>query len=109
MAYDWPGNIRELMNALLNASIQARGRTILPVHFPQITAGVKTSKASTGETFPPMTDVEKVHILEALEATGGNKRETARLLGISRDTLYRKMKKYGIPLASQGDSDTAGP
>ncbi len=109
MAHNWPGNIRELMNALLSASIQARGRTILPIHFPQITGGLKASKTSTGETFPAMTDVEKVHILEALEATGGNKRETARLLGISRDTLYRKMKKYGIPLASQRISDTAGP
>ena len=45
-----------------------------------------------------MTEVEKEHILDALEKTGGNKREASRVLGISRDTLYRKMRKYGIPI-----------
>ena len=96
MAYHWPGNVRELINALLNASVQVRGKTILPVHLSAISAGAKTEKARAGAAFPAMTDMEKEHILGALKTSGGNKREAAKLLGISRDTLYRKMKKYAI-------------
>jgi transcriptional regulator with PAS, ATPase and Fis domain len=96
-AWEWPGNIRELMNVLLNASIQARGKRLLPEHLSAI-QGADAGRSGSRNSFRAMTDVEREHIMEVLEKTGGNKRKAAKKLGISRDTLYRKMKKYDIPL-----------
>lgn len=96
--WHWPGNIRELMNVLLNASIQARGKTLGPAQLTAIKGDAKTGQTSSSQPFPAMMDVEKQHMLDALTKTGGNKREAARILGISRDTLYRRMKKHGIPI-----------
>ncbi len=98
LAWDWPGNVRELMNVLLTASVQVRGKRIRPEHLSSISKAEKGLEPSRIASFPAMTDVEKEHILDALKNTGGNKREAARKLGISRDTLYRKIKKYEIPL-----------
>lgn len=96
--WDWPGNIRELMNVLLNASIQARGKPLRTEHLTSIKRGAGNSQTGPPKPFPAMMDMEKQHMLDALAKTGGNKREAARILGISRDTLYRRMKKYGIPI-----------
>jgi len=98
MEWDWPGNIRELMNVLLNGSIQARGKRLRPEHLSAIKRETEAGRTGSEGAFPAMTEVEKEHILDALEKTGGNKREASRVLGISRDTLYRKMRKYGIPI-----------
>lgn len=96
MEWDWPGNIRELTNALLSGSIQARGKLLRPEHLSAIEG--EAGRSEPEGAFPAMADMEREHILESLEKTGGNKREAARKLGISRDTLYRKMKKYDIPI-----------
>lgn len=96
--WDWPGNIRELINVLLNASIQARGKTLLPEHLTAIKGDARAGRTGPAPPFPAMVDVERQHMLDALAKTRGNKREAARILGISRDTLYRRIKKHGIPI-----------
>ncbi|MFO7784770.1 MAG: sigma 54-interacting transcriptional regulator [Thermodesulfobacteriota bacterium] len=96
--WDWPGNIRELMNVLLNASILAKGNPLRPEHLTVLKGGGRAGRTASSKPFPAMIDVEKQHMLDALATTGGNKRKAAGILGISRDTLYRRMKKHGIPI-----------
>ena len=94
MEYHWPGNIRELINVLLGVSIQVQGQTIQPSHLSMLSA--ETTGGREPGPFPDIGEVEKGHIIDALEKTGWNKKQAAGLLGISRNTLYRKMKQYNI-------------
>ncbi len=96
-AYDWPGNIRELRNLLLAVSALVKGERITSKDLKAVTEELgqaPTTRAAPGVR--PIAEVEAGHIREALRETGGNKARASRLLGISRDTLYKKMKKYGI-------------
>lgn len=92
MHYEWPGNIRELENAIERAVILSKGSLIDVNDLAQQSLYVphKTpiSKA--------MKDIEKNHILNVLIEAGGNCSEAARLLGISRMTLYNKIKAFGL-------------
>ena len=99
-AYDWPGNIRQLRNAIEHSLVMANGEIIEPGHLPsyvQQTNG-NASAASNSEMFQPISleELEKTHIRGALKHQSGNKQKTAKLLGISRSTLYEKMKQYQI-------------
>jgi DNA-binding NtrC family response regulator len=96
-AYDWPGNVRELSNVIERAVVLAEADLILPEHLLYHRPGVRRGQAR-GAGPPALADVERAHIEEVLEGTGGNKREAARLLGIDRRTLYRKLRRY----AAQG-------
>ena len=90
--YDWPGNIRELENAIERAVILAKDSIIVIDDLPQeslMLAYPNTPKKSIKE-------VEKEHILKVLRNTGENYSEAARILGISRMTLYNKAKEYGF-------------
>ena len=92
MRYSWPGNVRELENVLERVMIMCNGNVIKPSHLP---AHVREGKG-TIKVKGTLEDMEKELIERALEETGGNKKEVARILGISRSTLWRKIKKYGI-------------
>jgi two-component system response regulator HydG len=98
--YDWPGNVRELMNAVERSVILCRGEYISEVDFPlSIREAAAPEPESVKEELPadlPLEEVEKVTILKTLESAGGNKSETARRLGITRRTLHKKLKKYGV-------------
>ncbi len=83
-SYSWPGNIRDLENAIQSAMIVCKTGKILPEHLP-----VRLSSS-------PSSDTERDKIVKALEQCKYNKSETAELLGISRKTLFNKMKKYGL-------------
>jgi len=99
--YDWPGNVRELENCLERAVAASQGRIVniqdLP---PQIQSSVAPARleVASGERpkIVPLAEVEKQAILETLERLNGDKLMTARLLGIGKTTLYRKLKEYGI-------------
>ncbi|MBI5095290.1 MAG: sigma-54-dependent Fis family transcriptional regulator [Candidatus Hydrogenedentes bacterium] len=93
--YAWPGNLRELRNALERASILANGSLIIPSDLPQ------QIQAAPAEPEPVpaaanMREVQRRAILEALEKTGGNKTRAATLLGISRRNLIYKLRDYGL-------------
>ena len=88
-AYAWPGNIRELQHAIEHAFVVCREPEIGMAHLPR----------ELRDTPPPETSTltgEAAGILAALERAGGNKARAARLLGISRRTIYRKIDEYGI-------------
>jgi len=100
LKYDWPGNVRELMNAVergvVLASSEYLGEKDLPLVLKE---GASGGKAPPGQVIPgdlPLEEVEKASILKTLELTGGNKSEAARRLGITRRTLHKKLKKYGV-------------
>jgi two-component system response regulator FlrC len=84
----WPGNIRELANALERAAILAEGNVIRPEHLQiERPIGGRLSTSSLDE-------LERAAIEDALAASGGNRREAAERLGIGLRTLYDKLKKY---------------
>jgi len=89
--YDYPGNIRELENAIEYAFIKGKGEFIkledLPPHLCTINPQNHLEK---------LEDVEKYHIREILKKHGGNKQKTAKALGITRKTLYEKIEKYEL-------------
>jgi len=101
--YDWPGNIRELRNALWRAAILADGATITPEHlaFPaparaRDRAGDSTDDRTRDSPVTTLADAERSAIIAALAATGGNKLQAAPLLGIARSTLSEKVKRLGL-------------
>jgi len=96
MEYDWPGNVRELENALTRAIVLSRGPALAPEHISVGDSGGR----HTSDPFVPENDslnaIEKAHVQRILTRTGGNKQETARILGISRPRLYRMIEKYHL-------------
>jgi two-component system response regulator HydG len=103
--YDWPGNVRELMNAVERAVVLARSDYLAEDDFPIIQSTLSKEEISSRQTAPihlgedasvSLEDVERTTILKTLEAAGGNKSETARRLGITRKTLHKKLKAYGV-------------
>lgn len=96
-SYSWPGNVRELENVIERAAVLARSENILPEDL-LFSKEEKTSLpiAQWAIERRRLEDVEKEYILEILNAVGGNRSETAQILGIGRKTLYNKLAKYGI-------------
>ena len=90
--YDWPGNVRELENAIERAVILAKDSLITIVDLPQ----KNMSPAYSTLARKNLKEMEKDHILHILRETGENYSEAARILGISRMTLYKKVKEYGM-------------
>lgn len=95
-AYDWPGNLRQLRNAVLSATLLAAGEYITCRDLPgEITDGPAAEPTAAPL---PLRDraSEEEQIRRALAAAGGNKSQAAKLLGIDRKTLYNKLHLYGI-------------
>ena len=89
MAYRWPGNVRELRNAVEFALIRCKGEELRVIDLPPEINAAPTGGAGSA-TYD--TDSEKDRIINALKASKGRRADAAKLLGISRATLYRRMK-----------------
>ena len=98
--YDWPGNVRELMNAIERGVVLARTNYLDVSDFPFMNDTIGQNSPDTAQLYMtgdmPLEEIEKAAILSTLEAAGGNKSETARRLGITRKTLHKKLKAYGV-------------
>ena len=104
-AYEWPGNVRELENALTRAAVLARGPVIGVEHLALDRSATAPAAATTAAAGDRLDDAERAHLHRVLERTGGNKRQAARLLGISRPRLDRLMAKHKLVVS---ESDAAG-
>jgi DNA-binding NtrC family response regulator len=95
VSYPWPGNIRELESTVSRAALSAPGRTIraTDIEFLHVTEPVRDQR---GEQLPSLAEAERAHVARVLEAVKWNKKEAARVLDISRGTLYRKIGEYGL-------------
>jgi two-component system response regulator HydG len=101
--YDWPGNVRELMNAVERGVVLARTNYLDVTDFsfmqnsiPQTDQESADLAALSIKGDEPLEEIEKTAILSTLQAAGGNKSEAARRLGITRKTLHKKLKAYGV-------------
>jgi DNA-binding NtrC family response regulator len=95
IAYPWPGNIRELESTVSRAALSAPGRTIRACDIEFLHATLPPA-APASDQLPTLADAERAHIGRVLEAVKWNKKEAARVLDISRGTLYRKIVEYTL-------------
>jgi len=95
MDYDWPGNIRELENVIERAVVITRDKIIKSRDLPDSLQKERKEKLVTPPNLP-LWRVEKEHINRVLKENGWNIRRSAKILGIDRTTLYKKIEKYGL-------------
>jgi DNA-binding NtrC family response regulator len=104
LQYDWPGNVRELENCIARAVALGDHRSIDVSDLPPSIRGSEDGRPTGGDSSALSTtalaDLERMTILRVFEQAGGDKALAGRMLGISRATLYRKLKRYQIPLRS---------
>ena len=96
-SYDWPGNIRELKNTIMR--LAALGDEVITLADVQLALeqGLRPETSPTlGGPMRPLADVEKEHIIRAMNMTDNKPTEAAKLLGISYTTLWRRLKTYGL-------------
>ena len=99
LAFSWPGNVRQLHNAVVHAATMRHGDMIQVDDFPPDTlpsADLPLRAVAAGDLSDIMADTEAVVIRKVLAEQGGNVSRTARTLHIARATLYEKLRKYGI-------------
>jgi two-component system NtrC family response regulator len=97
--YDWPGNIRELQNVIERCfALAPSGDITLASLTPLVRAPVSATEPAIqfGAEVPTLEETERLLVAAALRQAKGNKNQTARILGIDRQRLYRKLEKYGL-------------
>jgi transcriptional regulator with GAF, ATPase, and Fis domain len=100
LSYDWPGNVRELRNAIEYAFVLCRGGWIGKEHLPPKIEGFDQKISSGPKTGPRSWKNERDNLLKVLRQVNGNQSEAARTLGVSRVTIWKRIKKYGVNLDS---------
>jgi two-component system response regulator HydG len=97
MQYHWPGNVRQLINAVQNAVIVCDTEKVEPRHLPaEINQGDPADGGSVDTAGLSLDQLEKQAIRNALQVTAGNREKAAKMLGIGERTLYRKLNEYGL-------------
>jgi DNA-binding NtrC family response regulator len=100
LAYSWPGNVRELRNVIERAVALTRHEQLVVEDLPEKVREYRASQVYIGGEDPtelaPLEAVEQRYIVHVLKAVGGNKSTAARILGLDRKTLYRKLKQYEL-------------
>jgi DNA-binding NtrC family response regulator len=98
--YPWPGNVRELQNCVEHAVALARYEVLAKDDLPDKIKNYMSSHIVVASDNPtelvPMEEVERRYILKVIDAVQGNKTAAARILGIERKTLYRKLERFGV-------------
>jgi DNA-binding NtrC family response regulator len=97
LAYDWPGNVRELRNAIEQMVVLARAERLTVRDVPAtIRGGADLTRINVVRTGMTVEDAERQLIVQALKELDGNRTKAAQKIGISRRTLHRKLKQYGL-------------
>jgi DNA-binding NtrC family response regulator len=104
LQYDWPGNVRELENCIARAVALGDHQSIELADLPAAIRDAQESRLSAQDaaelSTTALADLERMTILRVFEQAGGDKAVAGRMLGISRATLYRRLRRYNIPLRS---------
>lgn len=101
LSYSWPGNVRELRNTVEYAFVLCSGKWIGREHLPpKITANGKRPSANHHQSSASWEE-ERIKLIDTLRRVGGNQSEAARLIGVSRVTIWKRIKKYGIRLDAE--------
>ena len=98
LAYAWPGNVRELRNAIEYAFVLCSSDWIGKEHLPPKIATVGKRAAANHAAGSISWEEERTNLIRTLRRVGGNQSEAARMLGVSRVTVWKRVKKYGIDL-----------
>lgn len=99
MQYSWPGNVRELKSAFEYAFVSCQGPRIEPLHLPPSILHQRPSpQTATPGAEQNLEEIKRQRLLEALKKTGGNQSEAARILGISRTSVWNQMKRFNLRL-----------
>jgi len=96
IAYDWPGNVRELENAIERAVALGSGPILHVADLPSNLQYPTSERAPERDEILPLEELERRAILRTLRETSGDKLTAARMLGIGKTTLYRKLKQYHV-------------
>ena len=96
VAYDWPGNVRELENAIERAVALGSGPLLSVADLPSNLQYPSGDRAPQKDELLPLEELERRAVLRTLRETGGDKLAAARMLGIGKTTLYRKLKQYRV-------------
>jgi DNA-binding NtrC family response regulator len=99
--YEWPGNVRELENGIERAVVMSTGEVLQVADLPPPLSSAKPAATGGGDSLN-LQDVERRAILRALEATDWNKARASEMLGVFPSSLYKKMKRLGIPQQRDG-------
>jgi DNA-binding NtrC family response regulator len=108
MQYNWPGNVRELENAVQRAVALSSGVRLDFKDLPS-TLAYRSENRSGGGDSAKLQDLERRAIKEALDAVGGDRLRAAKLLGIGKTTIYRKLKEYGLEAEAESPLMPSGP
>ncbi len=101
IAYDWPGNVRELENAIERAVALGSGPIVHVGDLPSSLQYASSERAPDRNEILPLEELERRAILKTLRETSGDKLAAARILGIGKTTLYRKLKQYNVRQAGE--------
>lgn len=101
ITYDWPGNVRELENAIERAVALGSGPIVHVADLPSNLHYATSERAPDRNEILPLEELERRAILKTLHETSGDKLSAARMLGIGKTTLYRKLKQYNMRQAEE--------
>jgi DNA-binding NtrC family response regulator len=113
--YEWPGNVRELENCIARAVTLGDGKIIDVADLPpairseQSDSGIVTTQDASSLSTTALAEMERMMILRVFEQANGDKALAGKMLGISRATLYRKLKRYNIALKAGSTGEGADP
>jgi DNA-binding NtrC family response regulator len=109
LQYEWPGNVRELENCIARAVALGDHSRIDVADLPTVVGETHAAGDETGDhaavSTTALADLERITIMRVFEQAGGDKARAGRMLGISRATLYRKLKRYNISLRHSEKDD----
>ena len=109
LAYGWPGNVRELRNCIERAVALTQFEQITLADLPEKIQAARRNQVVLATDDPadfvPLEEVERLYILRVLDASSGNKASAARILGLDRKTLYRKLERWGAAEGPEPDAD----